>query len=76
MSKDDAEDLLQFLEAIADYVFVLTAKFDSYMARRAKATGDSSLLVTVKSDLNEQHDGQPSTAPLQPTSGTDETTGD
>ena len=44
VSKEDARDLLDFVEAIGDYVFVLTTKFDAYMARRAKATtGEASV---------------------------------
>jgi HEPN domain-containing protein len=62
VSKRDAEDLLQFVEAIGEYVFVLTAKFESYMARRAKATGDSSLLNAVRSsDLPDHREDQPPT---------------
>lgn len=45
-TKDDAQDLLDFVEAICEYVFVLTSKFDKYMQRRAEVTGDISLLQT------------------------------
>lgn len=41
VSKQDAKDLLDFGEAIAEYVFVLTSKFETYMTRRAKATGNT-----------------------------------
>ncbi len=44
VSKYDARDLLDFLEAIAEYVFVMTTQFERYLARRAKATGDPSVL--------------------------------
>ncbi len=37
VAKRDAEDLLDFTNAICEYVFVLTAKFDSFQKRRAKA---------------------------------------
>ncbi|MEZ4309570.1 MAG: DUF4145 domain-containing protein [Polyangiaceae bacterium] len=45
VSREDATDLLDFLNAICEYVFVLTPKFQSFMKRKAapKApmTGDS-----------------------------------
>jgi len=60
VSKEDARDLLEFVEAIGHYVFVLTKKFKTYMARRATATGDQSLLTSVRvSDLDGRVDGQP-----------------
>lgn len=37
VAKRDAEDLLDFTNAICEYVFVLTAKFESFQKRRAKA---------------------------------------
>jgi Domain of unknown function (DUF4145) len=49
VTKEDAQDLLDFVEAICEYVFVLTAKFDSYMARRKKPNGHS----PPTSDLDE-----------------------
>lgn len=36
ISKEDAKDLLDFTEAICDYVFVLTEKFDDFMKRKKK----------------------------------------
>lgn len=39
--KEDAHNLLDFVEAIYEYVSVLTEKCDSYMARRKKPTGHS-----------------------------------
>ena len=50
MTKEDAQDLLDFVEAICEYVFVLTAKFESYIARRKKPDGHS---PTTSSDLDE-----------------------
>jgi len=41
VTKEDAQDLLDFVEAICEYAFVLTAKFDNYMARRKKPNGNS-----------------------------------
>jgi hypothetical protein len=35
--KQDAEDLLDFLKAICEYVFVLTPKFEKYMNRRGES---------------------------------------
>jgi len=35
VSKRDAEDLLDFVSAICEYVFVLTRKFDDYMKRQS-----------------------------------------
>jgi hypothetical protein len=35
--KDDAKDVLNFLHAICDYVFVLSRRFDSFMKRREKS---------------------------------------
>jgi len=37
VSKDDARDLLDFSIAICEYVFVLSAKFERFEARRSKA---------------------------------------
>lgn len=36
ISSQDAESLLEFVVAICDYVFVLNAKFNNFMARKAK----------------------------------------
>jgi hypothetical protein len=36
VSKQDARDLLDFTNAICDYLFVLTAKFEAFMKRRTK----------------------------------------
>jgi len=38
VSKQDAEDLLAFLDAICEYVFVLTKQFEEYMSRRGEST--------------------------------------
>ncbi len=38
VSKQDAADLLAFLNAICEYVFVLTKKFEDYMRRRGQST--------------------------------------
>lgn len=35
ISREDAIDLLEFVSAICDYIFVLTARFDAFMARKA-----------------------------------------
>lgn len=35
VSKQDARDLLDFTNAICEYIFVLTAKFEAFMKRRA-----------------------------------------
>ena len=37
ISKEDAKDLLDFAQAICDYVFVLNAKFNRFMERKDKA---------------------------------------
>lgn len=37
ISKQDAEDLIDFVLAISDYIFVLTDKFDKFTARQEKA---------------------------------------
>ena len=36
VSKEDAEDVLEFVHAIGDYVFVLNAKFERLMSRKKK----------------------------------------
>jgi hypothetical protein len=36
ISKEDARDLLDFANAICDYVFVLTSKFDEFIKRKEK----------------------------------------
>jgi hypothetical protein len=35
ISREDAKDLLEFVAAICEYIFVLTARFDAFMARKA-----------------------------------------
>jgi hypothetical protein len=37
ISREDATDLLDFVAAICDYIFVLTARFDAFMARKKVA---------------------------------------
>lgn len=37
ISRDDATDLLEFLNAICEYVFILTPRFESFMARKTPA---------------------------------------
>ena len=37
ISKEDAKDLLDFVNAICEYVFVLTERFNKFMERKAKA---------------------------------------
>ncbi len=37
VSKEDSKDLLDFVNAICDYVFVLTERFNKFMERKAKA---------------------------------------
>ena len=39
VTKQDAEDLLQFLNAICEYVFVLTKRFEQFMQRKAEVAG-------------------------------------
>lgn len=36
ISKEDAKDLLDFVNAICEYVFVLTGRFNKFMERKAK----------------------------------------
>jgi hypothetical protein len=38
VSKQDANDLLDFVNAICEYVFVLTHQFDTYIERKKKVT--------------------------------------
>lgn len=37
ITKEDAKDLLDFVSAICEYVFVLTEKFNKFMERKSKA---------------------------------------
>ncbi len=37
VSEEDAKDVLDFANAICEYVYVLTEQFDEYMARKGKA---------------------------------------
>ncbi len=37
VSEEDAKDVLDFANAICEYVYVLTKQFDEYMARKGKA---------------------------------------
>lgn len=41
ISREDAESLLEFVVAICDYIFVLSAKFDEFMRRKAKEAKES-----------------------------------
>jgi len=51
VSKQDAEDLLDFLNAICEYVFVLTKKFEDYIARQGEAKiVDSQLQVEPETE--------------------------
>jgi HEPN domain-containing protein len=52
--KDDAKDLLEFVGTICEYVFVLSKKFDEYMARRPKA--DSKSFPQVEPELPASED--------------------
>ncbi len=38
-SREDAEDLLQFVNAICEYVFVLTSRFERFMERKRQEPG-------------------------------------
>lgn len=38
ISREDATDLLDFLNAICEYVFVLTPRFQAFMERQTKQT--------------------------------------
>ncbi len=40
ISKEDSTDLLHFVTAICDYIYVLTARFEAFKLRRAEATGN------------------------------------
>jgi hypothetical protein len=42
ISKDDAKDLLDFAQAICDYVFVLNARFNRFMKRKETGKVDES----------------------------------
>jgi hypothetical protein len=48
VNKEDARDLLDFVGAICEYVFVLTKRFDEFMGRRAEITGDPAVLSGVR----------------------------
>lgn len=37
ISKEDARDLLDFANAICDYIFVLSKKFEGFMGRKEKS---------------------------------------
>ena len=37
ISKEDAKDLLDFVNAICEYVFVLTEKFNKFIERKSEA---------------------------------------
>jgi len=42
ISKDDSKDLLDFAQAICDYVFVLNARFNRFMERKDKTAAPTS----------------------------------
>ncbi|MFD4725795.1 DUF4145 domain-containing protein [Streptomyces seoulensis] len=42
VNREDAGDALQLAEALLDYIYVFTAKYDEFQQRRAKASGDAS----------------------------------
>lgn len=46
VSKQDAEDLLDFVSAICEYVFVLTKKFENYISRKGEAKDVDAQLQT------------------------------
>jgi hypothetical protein len=41
ISKQDAEDAIAFTEALLDYLYVLTARFNALKERRTKATSST-----------------------------------
>lgn len=53
VSRQDAQDLLDFVKAICEYVFVLTRKYDNYMSRKAKASANSASPESTATDLEE-----------------------
>ncbi|MYZ10265.1 DUF4145 domain-containing protein [Streptomyces sp. SID2999] len=42
VSREDAGDALELAEALLDYIYVFTAKYDEFQQRRAKAPSDGS----------------------------------
>ena len=53
-AQDDATDLMDFVSAICEYVFVLTPKFESFLRRRTQASGDASRTPTSDTPNGEQ----------------------
>jgi hypothetical protein len=47
ISREDSTDLLEFVAAICDYIFVLTARFDAFMARKNEVVTTSLTAVAV-----------------------------
>src|SRR5260370_26259665 len=43
ISREDSTDLLEFVSAICDYIFVLTARFEAFMKRQAPESGDGQI---------------------------------
>ena len=48
ISKEDAKDLLDFAQAFCDYVFVLNAKFNRFMARKDEAEAKKAMKKVAK----------------------------
>ena len=46
VSKNDARDILDFANAIVEYIYVMTAKFDAYQARKSKQAANKSQNTT------------------------------
>jgi hypothetical protein len=56
VSKQDAQDLLEFVNAICEYVFVLAQKFDEYITRRSSAAVPPSSPIPVELALEREKD--------------------
>ncbi len=42
VGREDAQDALELAEALLDYIYVFTAKYDEFQQRRAKSSADKS----------------------------------
>ncbi|MBL8752683.1 MAG: DUF4145 domain-containing protein [Planctomycetes bacterium] len=53
ISKEDATDLLHFVTAICDYIYVLTARFDAFKKRRLSSTSTDATEGAATVDAND-----------------------
>lgn len=54
VTKEDALDLIEFVSAICDYVFVLNERFNRFMRRKNEVSFETELLAKIHNDIKEK----------------------